>query len=96
MPKGTFAGFPLLSVAGWRITTKGANHWGTAMSANTYLRIKLAKNATDAMQKGYFYRPPVYKPIKVLHALVIADGTENGKPTVDFVLEAEDGRSMCL
>lgn len=51
------------------------------------LSVVVCKDASDATQKGYFYREPVYKPIAIKQVVVVENGTEAGKPTVDLILE---------
>ena len=38
--------------------------------------------------------PDIYKPIEVKQVVVVRNGTERGKPTVDFVLEGETGQKF--
>lgn len=56
------------------------------------LDIVVVADAREAVQSGYFYRPPVYKPITIEKAVVVQHGTASGKPTVDIVLRDERGQ----
>lgn len=61
-------------------------------SIHTALEIKVVEDASDAVKQGFFYREPVYEPIKVLKVVVVKNGTESGNPTVDFVCQDKDGQ----
>ena len=53
----------------------------------------------DAIARGYDYaRAPAgeYKPIKISQAVVVRNGTEAGRPTVDFVLTDETGQKYVV
>lgn len=56
------------------------------------LAVHICADAKDAIRQGFLYRPPVYKPIELTKVVVVRNGTESGKPTVDFVLEDEKGQ----
>ena len=58
----------------------------------SHISIAICKDASDATRQGYFYRPPIYKPIQVEKIVIVKSGTEAGNPTVDFVLEDESGQ----
>lgn len=59
-----------------------------------HLDVVVCENASDAAQQGYFYRPPIYKPIEVSKVVVVRKGTQAGAATVDFVLEDETGQKF--
>lgn len=59
-----------------------------------HLSIALCKDASDATRQGFFYRPPIYKPIEVKKVVVVQNGMESGNPSVDFVLEDETGQKF--
>ena len=50
------------------------------------LNITLCKDAADATQQGFHYREPEYKSMKIERVVVVQDGTQSGKSTVDFIL----------
>ena len=56
------------------------------------LKVTVCKDASDATRQGFFYRPPIYKPIEVKQVVVVQNGMESGNPSVDFVLEDETGQ----
>lgn len=56
------------------------------------LNVTICKDASDATRQGFFYRPPIYKPIEVTQVVVVQNGMESGNPSVDFVLEDETGQ----
>ncbi len=58
----------------------------------TTLTIDVCKDASDAVRKGYFYRPPIFKSIQVEKIVVVQNGTEGKNHTVDFVLQDETGQ----
>lgn len=59
---------------------------------NNSFNVAVCEDAADAAQRGYFYRPPVYKAISIERVVVVKNGTESGKPTVDIVLRDEGGQ----
>lgn len=61
-------------------------------SIHNSIEIKVCEDAKDAIKQGFFYREPVFKPIKIDKVVVVKNGTEQGNPTVDFVLEDEKGQ----
>ena len=56
------------------------------------LPIVLCKDAEDAVERGYNYRRPEYLPARINQAVVVLNGTESGRATVDFVMEDEKGQ----
>lgn len=61
------------------------------------LAITVCKDASEAIQQGYVYRGPAYKPIRIMQVVVVQKGTVEGKATVDFILEDESGQMyVCL
>lgn len=59
-----------------------------------HLDITICEDAADAVAKGFDHgtaKPPVL-PIEVKQVVVVRNGTETGKPTVDFVLEDANGQ----
>ena len=65
------------------------------MGPQQHLSIVICQDAGDAIAQGYDYasKGDEYKPIEISKAVVVRNGTEAGKPTVDFVLvvgELED------
>jgi hypothetical protein len=55
-----------------------------ALTANVY------KNAQEAIADGHVYLAPT-KPLTLQRAVIIQDGTINGKPTVDLVFTDTEG-----
>ena len=66
------------------------------MTAQTDIELHVVDDAKEAMQKGHFYRPPVFLPIKIDRAVVVRNGTASGKSTVDLVLEDEKGQKYVV
>ena len=64
---------------------------------STELAVTICDDPSDATEKGYFYRPPVYLPIRINKAVVVRKGTEGGKSTVDLIMEDEKGQKyVCM
>ncbi len=63
-------------------------------SVHNSVSVTLCKDASDAVYKGFHYREPVYKPIEIKQVVVVQNGTESGKPTVDFILEDDTGQKF--
>lgn len=61
-----------------------------------HLPFEVCRNAKEATQRGHFYRPPVFKPIQITNVVIVQDGTEAGKPTVDIVLQDESGQKYVV
>lgn len=59
-----------------------------------HLNLTICEDATDAVRQGFLYRPPVHKPIEVKQVVVVKNGMESGKSSVDFVLEDETGQKF--
>lgn len=57
-----------------------------------HLDISVCEDSSDAIQRGFLYRPPVFKPIQVEKVVVVRNGTQKGNSTVDFVLQDETGQ----
>lgn len=60
------------------------------------LNIVVCRDAKHATQQGHFYRPPVFKPVHIDRVVVVENGTDAGKPTVDFVLVDESGQKYVV
>lgn len=56
------------------------------------LPIALCRDAADAIEKGYNYTRPEYLPARIVKAVVVQDGTESGRSTVDIIFEDEKGQ----
>lgn len=61
----------------------------------------VCKDAEDARNKGFDYtgadatgQNPAYYPIKLDKVVVVQNGTVQGNPTVDFVLQDETGKKF--
>ena len=68
------------------------------MGPQNNLAIVVCQDAADAIAKGYDYasKGREYKPIEISQAVVVRNGTESGKPTVDFVLTDETGQKYVV
>lgn len=60
------------------------------------LTIKVVKDSHEATRQGFFYRPPIYKPLRIEQVVVVELGTESGKPTVDIIFENEEGQKYVV
>lgn len=56
------------------------------------LNIRICASAQEAIDKGFVYRAPEYKPARLVQAVVVRNGTVEGNATVDLVFEDEDGQ----
>jgi len=59
-----------------------------------YLDIKVCESPSEATQAGYFYRPPIYLPLRVNQVVVVQQATMEGNSTVDFICESESGQKF--
>lgn len=61
-----------------------------------HLSVTICENAADAIAQGFNWceAQPAVKPIEVKQVVVVLNGTEAGKPTVDFVLQDETGQQF--
>lgn len=66
------------------------------IGVQTDLAVSICEDASDAVRQGYFYRQPVYLPIKIIKAVVIKNGTQSGGSSVDFILEDEKGQKYVV
>jgi hypothetical protein len=68
------------------------------MGPQNHLPIVICQDAGDAIAQGYDYasKGDEYKPIEISKAVVVRNGTESGKPTVDFVLTDETGQKYVV
>lgn len=59
-----------------------------------HLSITICQDAADAVAQGFDWKSatPKVKPIEVKKLVVVRSGTEQGNPTVDFLLEDENGQ----
>ncbi len=60
-----------------------------------HLTIAVCKDADDATEKGYTYQEG-YKPLQIEKAVVVQQGTENGNPTVDLVMQDMQGNKYVV
>lgn len=60
---------------------------------HTSLSIEVCSDANDAIAKGYNY-PATMRPIEVKKVVVVQNGTEGGRPTVDFILKDATGQEF--
>ena len=61
-----------------------------------HLNIVLCEDADDAQNKGYIYVDGTYKAVEIDTVVVIKNGTETGKPTVDIILKDQEGNKMVV
>jgi len=68
------------------------------MGPQNHLPIVICQDAGDAIAQGYDYasKGDEYKPIEISKAVVVRNGTESGKPTVDFVLTDQTGQKYVV
>lgn len=59
---------------------------------HNHLSITICEDAADAIAKGFDHHKNGTKPIEVKKVIIVRKGTEAGNPTVDFLLEDEDGQ----
>jgi hypothetical protein len=53
---------------------------------HSHLKITICKDASDAIRQGFNYREPVFKSMQIEQVVVVQDGTETNKPTVDLIM----------
>lgn len=53
-------------------------------SIQYHLSIEVCQTAEEAIQKGFIYSLPEYRPINIQKVVVVRDGTNKGNPTVDL------------
>jgi hypothetical protein len=56
------------------------------------LKIRLCKDAADAVEQGFVYKRPEYLPMEIKHVVIVENGTVSNNPTVDLVLVDENGQ----
>ena len=59
-----------------------------------HLDITICADAAEAIADGFNWAvaTPAIKPIEVKQVVVVRNGTQAGKPTVDFLLEDDTGQ----
>jgi hypothetical protein len=62
-----------------------------AMTMQTHLTIQMFDSADEAIKAGYSYRAPEFTGLQITKAIVVRNGTVEGNPTVDLLMEAPDG-----
>lgn len=62
----------------------------------TEIKVTVCQDTHDTIRQGFFYRPPIYRPLNINEAVVNLKGTQAGKPTVDFILEDEKGQKYVI
>lgn len=61
------------------------------------LPVSICTNVGEAIRNGFFYRPPVYKPVRIERAVIVKGGTESGASTVDLIFVDESGQKhVCM
>lgn len=66
------------------------------MKPSNTLKVSIVENASDATRHGFFYRPPIFKPIAIEQVVVVKKGTVAGKSTVDLILQDEHGQKYVV
>ena len=68
------------------------------MGPQLHLSIAVCDDAADAIDKGFNYAAygDEYKPIEITKAVVVRNGTESGKPSVDFILTDQAGQKYVV
>jgi hypothetical protein len=61
-----------------------------------HLNVVLCEDATDAADKGFVYKRPEYKPVNITRVVVVKTGTVGNNPTVDLVMEDEEGNKSVV
>ena len=61
-----------------------------------HLNIVMCEDADDAQNKGYIYVDGSYKAVEIDTVVVVKNGTEAGKPTVDIILKDQEGNKMVV
>lgn len=61
-------------------------------SFTNQLTITICNSSADAVDKGFVYRAPEYKPAKLSQAVVVASGMKSGKPSVDLIFTDASGQ----
>jgi len=56
------------------------------------LCVATVQDPGQATKEGYAYPKPQFTPVYVKQVVVVKNGTEAGKPTVDFVMEDASGK----
>jgi hypothetical protein len=59
----------------------------------THMKVTVFKDGQDAAANGYNYNvfTPKVRPVELKEVVVVSEGTNSGKPTVDFLVEDEAG-----
>jgi hypothetical protein len=57
-----------------------------------HLSIHICEDAKDAIKRGHIYREPVYNEAMIEKIVVVKNGTEAGKSTVDITMIDKDGK----
>lgn len=65
-------------------------------SIQYHLSIEVCQTAEEAIQKGFIYSLPEYRPINIQKVVVVRDGTNKGNPTVDLLLVDENGQKYVV
>lgn len=60
------------------------------------LKVTICEDGKDAIRHGFVYRQPVFKPINIDQVVVVKNGTETQKATVDIVLVDSTGQKYVV
>ncbi len=59
---------------------------------NQHLAVTIVEDASEAIKAGYLYRPPIHLPLNIEQVVVVKNGTQANKSTVDLILVDEKGQ----
>jgi hypothetical protein len=60
------------------------------------LKVAIVQDGEEAIEKGFNYADGEYKAVEITQVVVVRNGTESGKSTVDFVMQDEDGNKFVV
>jgi hypothetical protein len=64
------------------------------MGPTYILNISICEDAKDAARQGFFYREPVYQGAMLERAVVVKDGMQSGKSSVDLIFRDKNGQAF--
>lgn len=62
----------------------------------TSMKVAVVEDAAEAIEQGFNYTDGDYKAVEIVQAIVVRNGTEAGRPSVDFILQDEDGNKYVV
>lgn len=60
------------------------------------LTLIVCEDADEAIAKGFDYNTRNTKPVEITEVVVVNKGTEEGNPTVDFVMRDQEGNEYVV